>query len=93
MDKIELREVLLDEFDMQAYHVDATIKQVEELEDELKEVFFAFLQTKKIPDIEVGKYSCKLLVEQHKFTVIGALFLLDWMKKDVEAAEASLMFL
>lgn len=93
MDKNELREILLDEFDMQAYHMDVTIKQVEELEDDLKEVFLAFLQTKKLPDIEVGKYSCKLLVEQHKFTVVGALFLLDWMRKDMEAAEVSLMFL
>ena len=93
MDKKELREVLLDEFDMQAYHIDATIKQIEELEDGLKEVFFAFLQTKKVPDIEVGKYSCKSLIEEHKFTVIGALFLLDWLKKDAKAAEASLMFI
>lgn len=93
MDRKELREILLDEFDMQASHIDATIKQVEELEDGSKEVFFTFLQTKKVPDIEVGKYSCKSLVEEHRFTVIGALFLLDWLKKDAEAAEVSLMFI
>lgn len=93
MDRDKLREILLDDFDMQAYHIDATIKQVEELEDGLKDSLFEFLQTKKVPDIEVGKYSCKSLVEKHKFTVIGALFLLDWLKKDVEAAEASLMFI
>lgn len=93
MDKRELREILLDEFDMQAYYIDVTIKQIEELEDEIKEIFFTFLQTKKVPDIEVGKYSCKSLVEEHKFTVIGALFLLDWMKKDAEAAEVSLLLL
>lgn len=93
MDKAELREILLDEFDMQVYHIDATIKQIEELENDLKEAFFTFLQTKKVPDIEVGKYSCKLLVKEHKFTVIGALFLLDWLKKDVEAAETALTFI
>ena len=93
MGREELREILLDEFDMQAYHIDETIKQVEELDDVLKDVFFTFLQTKKVPDIEVGKYSCKSLVEEHKFTVIGALFLLDWLKKDAEAAEISLMFI
>lgn len=93
MDRDELRGILLDEFDMQPAHMDATLNQVEELEDGVKEAFLTFLQTKKVPDIEVGKYSCKSLIENHKFTVIGALLLLDWMKKDAEAAETSLMFL
>lgn len=93
MDKAELREILLDEFDMQAYHIDAAIKQAEELDHEIKEAFLDFVKTKKVPDIEVGKYSCKLLVEAHKFTVIGALFLLDWLKKDAEAAETALAFI
>ena len=93
MDRKELREILLDEFDMQAYHIDAAIQQTEDLEDEIKKEFFAFLQTKKVPDFKVGKYSCKSLVEEHRFTVAGALFFLDWLKKDAEAAEASLMFI
>lgn len=93
MDKKELREILLDEFDMQAYHMDATIKQAEELGDKIKEAFFSYLQTKKVPDIEVGKYSCKSLVEEHRFTEIGALFFLDWLEKDAEAAESLLMFI
>lgn len=93
MDKNELREILLDEFDMQALYIDEAIKQVGDLEDGIKEVLFTFLQTKKVPDIEVGKYSCKSLVENHKFTVIGALFLLDWIKKDREAAEVFLLFI
>lgn len=93
MDKNELREILLDELDMQAAHIDETINQVEELEDEIKEVLFAFLQTKKIPDIEVGKYSCKSLIENHKFTVVGALFLLDWMQKDMDAVEEFMLFI
>lgn len=92
MNKIELQELLLDEFDMQAYYMDETIKQVENLTDRIKEAFFSFLQTKKIPDIEVGKYSCKSLVENHKLTGIGALFFLDWLEKDEEVAEFFLMF-
>lgn len=92
MDKNELREILLDEFDMQAYYMDETIKQVENMTDRIKEAFFSFLQTKKIPDIEVKNYSCRSLVEDHKFTGIGALFFLDWLEKDGEAAEFFLMF-
>lgn len=69
-----------------------TIKQVENLTVRIKEAFFSFLQTKQIPDIEVEDYSCKSLVENYKFTGIGALFLLDWLEKDEEAAEFFLMF-
>lgn len=93
MDKTELREILLDEFDMQAEYIDATLKQIEEFGDELKEVFWAYLHTKKIPDFSVGNYSCMSLVEKHKFTAIGAFLLLDWMKKDMDAAEAVFMFI
>lgn len=93
MDKNELREILLDEFDMQTAYIDETMKQIEDLEEGIKEILFTFLQTKKVPDIEVGKYSCKSLVENHKFTVIGALLLLDWMKKDLEAVEVFMLFI
>lgn len=93
MDKTELREILLDEFDMQETYMDATLEQIENMEEELKEPFFSYLSTKKMPDMGEGKYSCQSLVEKHKFTVIGAFLFLDWMKKDKEAAEASLMFL
>lgn len=67
MDKNELREILLDEFDMQAYYMDETIKQVENMTDRIKEAFFSFLQTKMIPDIEVKNYSCRSLVEDLKW--------------------------
>lgn len=93
MDRMELREKLLDEFDMQAAYIDAALNQIEEFEDGLKETFFTFLQSQKVPDIEVEKYSCKSLIEVHKFTVIGAFLMLDWMMKDMDAAEALLMFM
>lgn len=93
MDKTELREILLDDFDMQASYMDATLEQIENMEQELKAPFFSYLTTRKMPDISAGEYNCQSLVEKHKFTVIGAFLFLDWMKKDKEAAEASLMFL
>lgn len=46
-----------------------------------------------MPDIGEGEYSCQSLVEKHNFTVVGTFLFLDWMKKDKEAAETSLMFL
>ena len=73
--------------------MDTYSKVCGEFEDGVKEVFFAYLHTKKVPDFNVGEYSCKSLVEKHKFTVIGAFLLLDWMKKDIDATETLLMFL
>lgn len=93
MDKTELREILSDEFDMQEMYIDAAMEQIEAFENELKEPFFSFLITRKMPNIKEGEYSCQSLVEKHNFTVIGAFLFLDWLKKDKEAAEVSLMFL
>lgn len=93
MDRNELREILIDEFDMQIAHIDKSIEQIESFDEEIKNACFTFIKTKSSPDLKAGAYSYKLLVDEHGFSPIGAFILLDWLKKDVKEAEMFLMFM
>jgi len=92
MDRAELREVLEDEFDMQPKYIEAVMNQIDGFEDGFKNIFFTFLHTKAIPDVKVGEYDLKCLVEKHNFREIGAFLFLDWMQKDMEYAKTAFLF-
>lgn len=87
MDNTELREILLDDFDMQMAHVDKAVKQINAFDKDMEKMFFKYLSDKKKPEIIEGKYSFEDLLNIYQLTPIGAFLMLDWLRKDAETAE------
>ena len=90
MDKSGIREMLLDEFDMQIAHVDKAAERIHKFDGKLAEAFTSYVKDKKIPELSEGKYSFENLQNDYGLNPIGVFLMLDWLKKDKARAEYAL---
>lgn len=90
MDQSEIKEVLLDEFDMQIAHVDKAVERIHKFDGMLAEAFVAYVKDKKIPELSEGKYAFEILQRDYRLSPVGVFLMLDWLKKDKERAEYAL---
>lgn len=93
MDRIEIKEILLDEFDMQAAHVEQAAERICEFDSELAEKFAAYVKERKAPELAEGAYTFETLQQDYRLKPVGAFLMLDWLRRDRESAEYALSLL
>ncbi len=87
MDTTSLKEILIDDFDMQMSHINETIEQIQGFNENLLSLFYEFLEDGNFPNITVEGYNSNDLVKKYNLTEIGAFMMLDWLQKDPEEAK------
>lgn len=93
MNQSEIKEILLDEFDMQVAHVDKAAERIHEFDSELAGKFAAYVKDRKIPECSAGKYTFEMLCKDYRLSPVGAFLMLDWLRKQKEKAAYALSLL
>lgn len=93
MEWSEIKEILLDEFDMQKAHVDKAADRIQGFDRELAEKFATYVRDRKSPELSEGKYTFEILQRDYKLSPVGVFLMLDWLQKDRERAEYALSLL
>ena len=72
------------------YMIEQTADKIENLENEIKEVFEKWHLDGTFPTIKLEGYSFQDLVDQFGMKPVGAFITLDWLKREPEKAARAL---
>lgn len=86
MNDDDLREYLLEEFDVQIRYVDSIVYQVKGFTNELKCEFYKYVEDGKRSSIEIKGYTIKDLKNKFGLNEIGSFLALSWIESDSEKA-------
>jgi len=89
MDKIQILEELQKE-QYPEFMIENTIKKIENMNPEIKEALFCWIDKKECSDLIIAGYSFSNLVERKGMKPIGAFLTLDWLTREPEKAKAAL---
>lgn len=86
MSIIDLKNRLLDDYDVQPELIDDMIEQIQGFGSTLKKEFFDYLESRELPEV------CQRLVKEYGFLPIGAFMMQDWLEKEPEASQMALRY-
>jgi putative SOS response-associated peptidase YedK len=86
-DIVKLREKLIDELDVPKSAAEGIIEKAKKLQPEIAASFEKWLESGTIDTIEIEGYTLEKLMHERKMNIVSAYLLLDWLKREPEAAK------
>lgn len=82
----ELKERLLDDYDVQSELIDNTVEQIQGFGSTLQKEFFDYLEKQELSE------ACTNLIKEYGLLPIGAFMIRDWLEKNPEEAQMALRY-
>lgn len=86
MNTTELKDCLLNDYDVQPEWIDSMLAQIQGFESTLQKEFFDYLEKQELPE------ACIKLTKEYGLLPIGAFMLRDWLEKKPEEAQMALRY-
>ncbi len=86
LDIVKLREKLIDDLDVPKSAVEGIIEKVKKLQPDIAASFEKWFESGVIDTIEIEGYTLEKLMGERKMNIVSAYLLLDWLKRDPDAA-------
>ena len=85
-----LREILVDKYDIKNGVVDGLIEQVKGFSPKIMASFENWVTTGNLDDLEIEGYTIEAFIEKHPTTIPSAYGMLSWLEKEPEKAKKAL---
>ena len=85
-----LREILIDKYDVKNSAVDSLIEQVKGFSPKLTTAFENWVKTGETDETEVEGYTVKSFIEKHPTSIPSAYGMLSWLEREPENAKKAL---
>lgn len=82
----ELKDRLLDDYDVQSELIDNTVEQIQGFGSTLQKEFFDYLEKQELSE------ACTNLIKEYGLLPIGAFMIQDWLEKNPEEAQMALRY-
>ena len=86
----ELKRILVSELNYTKAETKAVISEVAELEPQIQGALVQWMETRKLPDLEIQGFTVDFLMQISDCTPISALLTLDWLLKEPKVALAAI---